>query len=118
LTYQRFPSFERYELGSQLGRAAYSVPANIVEGIARGSGRDSIRFLKIARASLSELGYGLHACTRLAYINENELADLQFKLRAVGGPLQGLIKKRRLRNSVLSATLALLVVLSIRLAWS
>lgn len=117
LTHQHFPSFERYELGSQLRRAAYSVPANIVEGIARGSGRDSIRFLKIARASLSELGYGLHACTRLEYINENELADLQVKLRSVGGPLQGLIRKRRMRNGVASATVALFMVLWISIAW-
>ena len=110
LTHQRFPGFERYELGSQLRRAAYSVPADIVEGIARGSGRDSIRFLKIARAPLSELGYGLHACTRLDYMNKDELADFEVRLRAVAGPLQGLIKKRRIQNGMVSATLALLVV--------
>lgn len=97
LTHQRFPAFERYELGSQLRRAAYSVPANIVEGIARGNGKESIRFLKIARGSLSELGYGLHACTRLGYLRDAELAELKEKLQAVGAPLQGLINKRRLR---------------------
>jgi four helix bundle protein len=95
LTHQRFPAFERYELSSQLRRAAYSVPAKIVEGIARGKGKDSIRFLKIARGSLSELGYGLHACTRLGYLRDPELVELRQNLQAVGAPLPGLIDQRR-----------------------
>ena len=97
LTHQRFPAFEKYELASQVRRAAYSVPASIVEEIARGNGKESIRFLKIARGSLSELGYGLHACTRLGYLRDAELAELKEKLQAVGAPLQGLINKRRLK---------------------
>ena len=105
LTHQRFPASERYELGSQIRRAAWSIPANIVEGIARGAGRDSIRFLRIARSSLSEVGYGLHACRRLGYLTDEELASFQQKLAAIGGPLQGLIKKRRLQiTSKIAAT--------------
>jgi 23S rRNA-intervening sequence protein len=35
LSLSSFPDFERYELGSQIRRAAYSVAANIVEGCER-----------------------------------------------------------------------------------
>jgi hypothetical protein len=35
LTLQSFPGYERFELGGQLRRAAYSVPANTVEGMAK-----------------------------------------------------------------------------------
>jgi four helix bundle protein len=95
LTHHQVTRFERFELGSQLRRAAWSIPANIVEGLARGPGLDAIRFLKIARASLSELGYGLHACRRLGDITNADFAEFELKLRAVGGPLQGLIVRRR-----------------------
>ena len=95
LTRQQFPAHERYELGSQLRRAAYSVPANTVEGVAREHHRETLRFFNIASSSLSELGYGLHACKRLGYIDEGTYADLEQKLRYVAGPLRGLIRKSR-----------------------
>lgn len=56
-----FPVIERFELASQLRRAAFSVAVNIVEGFGRQPGRDRLHFLQIASASLAEIGYCLHA---------------------------------------------------------
>jgi four helix bundle protein len=85
-----FPPDERYGLTSQLRRAAYSVPANIVEGFGRYSPRDRAHFLEIALSSLGELGYGLHVSRRLEYISEDVERQLQIALRSVDAPLRGL----------------------------
>jgi len=60
LAIKQFPAFERFELASQLRKAAYSVPANIVEGFARRHRRARLHFLNIAEGSLAEVGI---ACT-------------------------------------------------------
>lgn len=95
LTLQRFPAFERYELGSQIRRAAFSIPANIVEGTARDSSREKVRFFNVAAASLRELGYALHAAQRLHYLSVDELTALEERLRRIGSPLHGLIRRHR-----------------------
>jgi four helix bundle protein len=60
-----FPREEIYGLTSQLRRAAYSVPANIVEGASRESKKDYLHFLYIARGSLSETQYFIHLARQL-----------------------------------------------------
>jgi len=102
LTLQRFPAHERFELGSQIRRAAWSVPSNIVEGIARRSRRDTFRFFDISSASLREVGYGLHAARRLGYIRADELSAFEEKMRMIAAPLNGLMNRYRLRSALTS----------------
>jgi len=97
LTIQSFPSFERFELGSQLRKAAYSVAANIAEGYGRRHKRDRLHFLNIAEASLAEVSYCVHVAERLGYFTPRLSRDLEKELNGVGAPLIGLI--RSVRNS-------------------
>ena len=95
LTHQQFPKEERFELSSQVRRAAYSVAANIVEGTARQHPREGLHFCNIASASLAELGYGLHAARRLGYLDERTYLELERRIRAVAAPLNGLMNRYR-----------------------
>ena len=95
LTHTKFPAHEKYELSSQLRRAAYSVPANIVEGTQREHPRESLHFCSIASASLAEVGYGLHAAKRLGYLLPVEYDDFEMKLPRISAPLKGLMKSYR-----------------------
>lgn len=90
-TTRRFPKEELYGLTSQLRRASYSVPANIVEGSARESKRDYLHFLHVARASLSESQYFLHLANRLGYLDAREESNLRALSRKTFACLQGLI---------------------------
>ena len=92
-----FPAFERFALSAQLRKAAYSVPANVVEGFGRRHRKDRLHFLNIAEASLAEAAYCVHAAWRLAYINDSLLAELEKDLNGVGAPLSGL--SRSLKSS-------------------
>jgi len=92
---KEFPGYERFELGHQLRTAAYSVVANIVEGFARRPGRDRLNFLTIAKASLAEAGYCVHAAHRLGYIVDERATHLELEIKRTSAPLAGLIRAER-----------------------
>ena len=87
-----FPREEIYGLTSQLRRASYSVPANVVEGASRESKKDYLHFLYIARGSLSETQYFIHLALRLDYLSPEEADALHQQTKATFGCLHGLIR--------------------------
>ena len=73
-------------------RAAFSIPANIVEGASRESKKDYLHFLYIARGSLSETHYFIHLARRLDYLSSEEADPLQQQTKATFACLHGLIR--------------------------
>jgi len=68
---QAFPVDEKFELTSQIRRAAVSIGANIAEESARATKAEYLRFLGSAFSSGRELEYLLWIAKRLDYIAED-----------------------------------------------
>lgn len=92
-----FPSSEKYDLYSQVKRAAYSVPLNIVEGAGRNSDIDFARFLDMALGSCHETEYACLLAKDLRYLNDDKYQEINNKTNEVKAMLIGLLK--RLRNN-------------------
>ena len=79
-------------LADQLVRSAVSVPANIAEGYSRGSLREYLHFLNIARGSLGEVEYYLIFSRDASLISPADFDKLLSMAREAARLLFGLIK--------------------------
>jgi four helix bundle protein len=94
-TTNNFPKEEVYGLTSQMRRATVSVPSNIVEGCARESQVEYLRFLEIAFASLRELHYQFDLARRLGYIDEPDDFEGDLKMVEAEKVLGALLRSMR-----------------------
>lgn len=90
-----FPQKEKFNLVSQMQRAATSIPSNISEGAGRNSNPDFKRFLAIALGSSYELETQIIISSKLDYLSDelsNELlqrtSEIQRMLNGLHGSLQ------------------------------
>jgi len=92
---RNFPREERFGLTSQIQRAAYSVPLNIVEGHTRRTSKEFLQFLNIARGSLEELRYLLILCQEIAYISSSDAEKIEAMACEISCMINGLMKSLR-----------------------
>src|ERR1044072_1765924 len=70
------PSEERFNMISQIRRAALSTQLNIAEGASRRSDADRRRFYEIARGSVIEIDAAIDIAIELKYIIKEEQQNL------------------------------------------
>jgi four helix bundle protein len=94
------PDFEKYELGSQIQRAAVSLTNNMAAGHGRFHYPDQIRFFLNSRGSLEELVDDLNVCLDENYLSGAEVGQLKQEAGKVLSLLNGYLRYLRSRSSV------------------
>ena len=89
---QKIRGNQHAALRSQITRAAFSVPANLVEGNGLQSRREYLRFVRIALNSNNELDYHINTARELGLIPESKANTLVANNTEVRKMLHGLTR--------------------------
>ncbi len=105
---RQLPSLEKFELASQIRRAAVSLTNNIAEGHGRFHYLDQIKFMLQARGSIEELIDDLNTCEDEKYLPPDEISKLKEQgwnvLKLLNGYLRWLRDKKIGQNLELRET--------------
>ena len=88
----KLPETEKFNLKSQLQRAAVSIPSNIAEGYGRSSTGDYRRHVSIARGSLMEVETQLELCVRRNFLTREQIKPAWNLAQSVGKMLTKLLQ--------------------------
>lgn len=79
-------------LRGQIRRASVSVMANIAEGFERGSRKEFVRFLYMAKGSAAEVRSHLYVALELGYLPEAKFLEVRKAAEEVSGALSKFIR--------------------------
>jgi four helix bundle protein len=96
---KKLPLEEKYNLGSQMRRAATSLTNNIAEGHGRFHFQENIQFLRQSRGSLEELLDDLNICLDESYFQASDLTPIQAEGLELLHRINGYIAYLRRRKS-------------------
>ena len=85
------PSDEKWNLTSQIKRAAQSIPANIAEGDGRYHYLDNVRFCYIARGPLTEVQSHVALAYGLGYLPKEIFSRMAIQAESIGRQLNNYI---------------------------
>lgn len=91
--YNLFEGVKDYSFKDQIQRASISVMNNIAEGFEKGTKKEFVRFLYIARGSCGEIRSMLYLAKDLNYINKDDYDLLNNNCIEISKLIFGLIKK-------------------------
>jgi four helix bundle protein len=97
VVYKIFSGIKDYGFRDQLQRASVSIMSNIAEGFDRGTNKEFIQFLVIARGSVSEVRSLLYTALDIGYVEQSDFNDLRERCQKISNLLNGFI--RYLKNS-------------------
>ncbi len=84
-----------FGLKDQMQRSAVSIPSNISEGYERPSDAEFLRFLQIAKGSLSELVTQIEIALEVGLITEELVPPIEQQCKKVGSMLTKLIQSKK-----------------------
>src|SRR5207249_3659371 len=96
---RRLSDFEKFDLGSQIRRAAVSLTNNIAEGHGRYHFADQVRFFLGSRGSLQELVDDLNVCADENYLEAEKIEFLKNDAWRVLGLINGYLRYLRNRKA-------------------
>lgn len=94
-----FPSLERFDLCSQIQRAAVSITSNIAEGFSRRSNKEKVQFYYTSLGSLTEVQNQLLIARDLGYIANSLFEETTTQTVVASKLINGLIKSIKNRNT-------------------
>jgi four helix bundle protein len=95
----KLPSEEKYEIGSQIRRAALSIPLNIAEGYGRKDSKNEFQhFLRNAIGSCNETRVLLELLRDFRYIEQNEYQKLEEQYEVISKQLYRLRERMKTDN--------------------
>ena len=90
---ETLPEVEKYELASQIRRAAVSMPLNISEGYSKEDSRhETQRFLRMAKGSAGEIRVLMDICRDLGYLAKEQHERYEKEIVEIDKMLYGLIQ--------------------------
>jgi len=81
-----------FGLRDQIRRAAVSIMSNIAEGFERGTNKEFIQFLYIAKGSAGEVRSQLYVAFDLGYIDKNTFGTIHADLLSLSKQISGFIQ--------------------------
>jgi len=90
--YESFKDLKDYGFRDQIQRAAISIMSNIAEGFDRGSNKEFIQFLIIARSSVSEVKSLCYAAIDIGYLDTGVFDKISERCLKLTNLLNGFIR--------------------------